>query len=57
MSFGDAQRIVSSCGFSATDYFRSKTSGELTDAFTPVVKQEMQKYSVSQQYEKLIGKS
>jgi len=57
MSFGDAQRIVSGGGTSATDYFKAKTSGELTDAFTPIVKQAMQKYSVSQQYEKLMGKS
>ncbi|HLW71943.1 MAG TPA: DUF4197 domain-containing protein [Candidatus Binataceae bacterium] len=57
MSFGDAQRIVSGGGTSATDYFKSKTSGELTDAFTPIVKHEMQKYSVSRQYEALMGKS
>ncbi|MGH7879734.1 MAG: DUF4197 domain-containing protein [Candidatus Binataceae bacterium] len=57
MSFGDAQRIVSGGKTSATDYFKAKTSGELTDAFTPIVKQSMQKYSVSQQYEALLGKS
>lgn len=56
MSISDAQRIVTGGKTSATDYFRRKTSGELTAAFTPIVKQEMAKYSVTQQYESMVGK-
>jgi hypothetical protein len=56
MSIGDAQRIVMGGKTSATNYFREKTSGELTQAFTPIVKQAMAKYSVTQQYESLMGK-
>jgi Protein of unknown function (DUF4197) len=56
MSISDAERIVDGGKTSATDYFRRKTSGELTTAFTPIVKQAMAKYSVTQQYESLMGK-
>lgn len=55
MTFTDAQRIVSGGGHSATDYFRQKTSGELTTAFTPVVRKTMQQYDVVRQYDDLIG--
>jgi uncharacterized protein DUF4197 len=55
MSFSDAQRIVTQGGHSATDYFQKKTTAELTSAFTPVVKQEMANYSVTRQYDDLIG--
>jgi hypothetical protein len=55
MSFSDAQRIATQGRHSATDYFQKKTTPELTAAFTPVVKQEMGKYSVSKQYNDLIG--
>jgi uncharacterized protein DUF4197 len=55
MGFSDAQRIVTQGGHSATDYFQKKTTPELTAAFTPVVEQEMAKYSVTKQYDALIG--
>ena len=55
MSIGDAQRIVTRGGHSATDYFQRKTTPELTEAFTPVVKQEMAKYAVTRQYDQLLG--
>jgi len=55
MTFGDAQRIVSGGGHSATDYFKAKTSGELTVAFTPVVKETMAEYSVTKQYDDLLN--
>lgn len=55
MSFSDARRIVTGGGHSATDYFQKKTTPELTAAFTPIVKQEMAKYSVIKQYDDLIG--
>jgi Protein of unknown function (DUF4197) len=57
MTLTDAQRIVSGGGHSATDYFKAKTSAELTNAFTPVVKKTMSEYSVTKQYETLMGAS
>ena len=56
MTLTDAQRIVTGGGTSATNYFKLKTSKELTDAFTPIVKQSMEKYSVAKQYDDLIGR-
>lgn len=57
MTLTDAQRIVSGGGQSATNYFKAKTSRELTIAFTPVIKKAMAKYSVTRQYETLMGAS
>jgi len=56
MSFGDAQKIVSRGGHSATDYFQRKTTPDLTKAFAPIVKQTMAQNSVTKQYNDLIGK-
>lgn len=55
MTFTDAQRIVSGGKHSATDYFKQKTSAELTAAFTPIVKKTMSQYAVVKQYDDLIG--
>lgn len=55
MTFTDAQRIVSTGGHSATDYFKRKTSAELTAKFTPIVKQTMSQYAVVKQYDDLLG--
>jgi hypothetical protein len=56
MTLTDAQRIVTRGGTAGTDYFKSKTSGELTEAFTPIVKQAMGRYDVTKQYDALMGK-
>lgn len=56
MTFSDARRIVNGGDTAATDYFKAKTSRELTDAFTPIVKQSMAEYSVSKQYDALMGR-
>lgn len=55
MSFRDAQRIITRGGHSATDYFQRKTTPELVAAFTPIVRRQMAKYSVTNQYNELIG--
>lgn len=57
MTFSDARRIVTGGGHSATDYFKAKTSGDLRDAFTPIVKKTMAQYSVTAQYDDLLGRS
>jgi Protein of unknown function (DUF4197) len=56
MSFTDAKKIVTGGGQSATNYFKRKTSGQLTEAFTPVVEGEMKQYDVSNQFEGLVSK-
>jgi hypothetical protein len=53
MSFDDAKRILSGNNTAATEYFKEKTTGQLTDAFTPVVKKTMSENGVVKQYDAL----
>ena len=53
MSFDDARKILSGGDTAATDYFREKTSAQLTAAFHPVVVESMKDVGVVQQYKKL----
>ena len=53
MSFEDAKRILSGDNTAATQYFKEKTTGQLTDAFTPVVKKTMGENGVVKQYDAL----
>jgi hypothetical protein len=53
MTFEDAKRILSGDNTAATEYFKQKTTGHLTDAFTPVVKKTMQENGVARQYDAL----
>src|ERR1700691_5793269 len=51
MSFEDAKRILSGDNTAATQSFKEKTTGQLTDAFTPVVKKTMAENGVVKQYD------
>ena len=53
MSFEDARKILSGGDTAATDYFKSKTTGELTEAFQPVVRKTMEANGVTRQYNAL----
>src|SRR5579863_4417365 len=53
MSFDDAKRILSGDNTAATEYFKQKTTGQLTDAFTPVVKKTMEENGTVRQYDAL----
>lgn len=55
MSFEDARKILSGNDTAATDYFKSKTTHQLTAAFTPVVNKTMDANGVTQQYNALSG--
>jgi hypothetical protein len=50
MSFHDARRILEAGDTAATDYFRSATTKELTEAFTPIVHRAMEHNGVIKQY-------
>jgi len=56
MTFDDARKIWSGPDNAATEYFRSKTSGKLTTAFTPVVDKAMGETGVTRQYKELMGR-
>src|SRR5207249_6428727 len=51
----DARKILNGGDTAATDYFKSKTTGELTIAFRPIVERSMDKFTVTQQWNALVG--
>lgn len=53
MSFDDAKKILSGGNTAATDYFKRKTSDQLTAAFQPFVEKTMSENGVTQQYKAL----
>lgn len=57
MSFEDARKILKGGDTSATDYFKQKTSAELTAAFRPAVEKAMSANSVTKQYDELTSKA
>jgi hypothetical protein len=56
MSIEDARKIWSGGDNAATQYFRGKTSDQLTAAFRPVVDQAMNQVGVTRQYKELLGR-
>lgn len=57
MSFDDARKILGGGDTAATDYFKNKTSEQLTAAFRPVVEKTMDENGVTQQYKALAGQA
>ncbi|HKI71703.1 MAG TPA: DUF4197 domain-containing protein, partial [Verrucomicrobiae bacterium] len=55
MTIEDARKILNGGDTAATDYFKSKTTGELTVAFRPIVERSMDKFAVTQQWNALVG--
>lgn len=55
MSFDDARKILSGNNTAATDFFKTKTTDQLTIAFRPVVEKTMNDNRVAQQYVALSG--
>jgi len=53
MTFDDARKILSGGDTAATDYFKSKTTDQLTVAFRPFVEKTMRENGVAQQYKTL----
>lgn len=57
MTFDDARKILSGGNTAATDYFKAKTTDQLTAAFRPVVEKTMDENGVTQQYKQLLGQA
>ncbi len=55
MSFDDARKILSGSDTAATDYFKAKTTDQLTAAFRPFIEKTMNENGVTQQYDALSG--
>jgi hypothetical protein len=56
MTFDDARKILNGGDTAATEYFRAKTTPQLTTAFRPAVEQSMNQVGVSRQYKDLVGR-
>jgi hypothetical protein len=54
MSFSDARQILSGGDTAATEYFKNKSTPELTAAFAPIVHKSMENVGVVRQYNKLM---
>src|SRR4051812_19007494 len=57
MTFADARQILSSNNTAATGYFKTHSSAELTEAFTPIVHKAMENVGVIQQYDRMMKSS
>jgi len=56
MTFDDVKKILSGNDTAATDYFKGKTTGKLTDVFKPIVSDAMNEVGVTRQYKQLVGR-
>ena len=55
MTFSDARQILSGGDTAATQYFKSKSTDELTAAFAPIVHRSMENVGVVRQYNQLMA--
>ncbi|HEY3066458.1 MAG TPA: DUF4197 domain-containing protein [Methylomirabilota bacterium] len=55
MTFDDARRILGGGETAATEYFKGKTTDQLTTAFRPVVEKSMNEVGVTRSYQQLLG--
>jgi hypothetical protein len=56
MTFDDARKIWSGPDNAATMFFKDKTTGRLTTAFTPIVDSALGEVGVTRQYKDLVGR-
>jgi len=56
MSIDDAQKILNGGNTAATDYFKSKTSSLLFDAFKPDISKSMNDVGVTKAYKDMVGR-
>jgi len=57
MTFEDAQRILSGGDTAATEYFKKRTTPQLTAAFKPVVEKKLGEVGVTRQYRDLLAQA
>jgi hypothetical protein len=56
IGFDDARRILAGSDTAATEYFRAKTTDQLSAAFRPIVKRNMNEVGVTRQFEALMAR-
>ncbi len=57
LTIGDAQQLLKGGDTAATDFFRERTTPQLTMLFTPPVKNVMAQVGVTQQYSQFLGQA
>ena len=55
MTFEDAKKILNGGDNAITEFFKKKTTPQLTEAFKPIVHQSVQEVGVTKQYQDLTG--
>ena len=56
MSFEDARKILDGGDTAATQYFKTRTSGKLSEAFRPIVSSSMNEVGATRSYKEMMGK-
>jgi len=56
MTFDDAKNILGGGDTAATEYFKQKTSGKLTEAFKPIISKSMDDVGATKAYKDMMGK-
>lgn len=56
MSIDDAQKVLNGGNTAATEYFKSKTSSKLFDAFKPDISKSMNEVGVTKAYKDMMGR-
>ena len=56
MTIEDARKILAGSDRAATDYFQSKTSAQLYEAFKPIIAESMGQVGVTRSYQAMIGR-
>ena len=56
MTFEDARKILNGGDTAATEFFRAKTSGRLSETFKPIVSSSMNEVGATRKYKELMGR-
>ena len=56
MSFEDAKKILNGGDTAATEFFKGKTSGKLSEAFKPIISSSMDEVGATRNYKEMMGK-
>ncbi len=56
MTFEDAKKILNGGDTAATEFFKEKTSGRLSEAFKPIVSSSMNDVGATRKYKEMMGK-
>jgi hypothetical protein len=56
MTFEDAKKILNGGDTAATEFFKGKTAGKLSEAFKPIISSSMDEVGATRSYKEMMGK-